>query len=402
MMLALKGWTSNQKHVVTASFLGWTLDAMDFFLLTFVFNDIARDFGTTRTKVTIAVMLTLAFRPVGAFIFGRLADRYGRRPILMLNIAVYSLFSFSTAFAQDLTTFLVIRSLFGIGMGGVWGIGSSLSMETIRPESRGFVSGVLQSGYSFGYLLAAVVFAIVYVHVGWRGMFMVAIIPSMLLIPYVWAKVPESPTFDRSAAGTHTTLAILRNHWKLALYAIITMMCFNFFSHGTQDFYPNFLQSKHMPPAVTGSIAIIYNIGAIIGCLIFASLSQHFGRRRTMITAALLSMPTIWLWAFSPAVPVLVLGAFLMNLFVQGCWSVIPAHLNELSPPGARSTFPGTVYQIGNLLASGNLTIQALIADSYGYGLALGSVALFAALAIIAMLSLGPEAHNIEMRRAPY
>jgi len=373
---------------------------MYFFLLTFVFNDIARDFDTTRTKVTIAVMLTLAFRPVGAFVFGRLADRYGRRPILMLNIAVYSLFSFSTAFAPNLTTFLIIRSLFGIGMGGVWGIGSSLSMETIRPEARGFVSGILQSGYSFGYLLAAVVFAVVYVHLGWRGMFMVAIIPSMLLIPYVWAKVPESPVFDKSAARTHTTLSIMREHWKLALYAMITMMCFNFFSHGTQDFYPNFLQSRNMPPAVTGSIAIIYNIGAIIGCLIFASLSQHFGRRRTILSAALLSIPTIWLWAFSPSIPMLVLGAFLMNLFVQGCWSVIPAHLNELSPRSARSTFPGTVYQVGNLLASGNLTIQALIADSYGYQIALGSVALFAALAITAMLSFGPEAHNVEMRGA--
>jgi SHS family lactate transporter-like MFS transporter len=178
------------------------------------------------------------------------------------------------------------------------------------------------------------------------------------------------------------------------------MMCFNYFSHGTQDFYPNFLQSRQMPPAVTGSIAIIYNIGAIIGCLIFASLSQHFGRRRTMITAALLAIPTIWLWAFSPTIPMLVLGAFLINLFVQGCWSVIPAYLNELSPPGARSTFPGTVYQVGNLLASANLTIQALIADAYGYGTALGSVAFLAAVAIVVMLSFGPEAHNVEMRGA--
>jgi SHS family lactate transporter-like MFS transporter len=398
MISAIQGWTSSQKHVVAASFLAWTLDAMDFFLLTFVFNDIARDFATSRTKVTIAVMLTLACRPVGAFIFGRLADHFGRRPILILNIAIYSLFSFSTAFTHELTTFLIVRALFGIGMGGIWGVGSSLSMETIKPESRGFVSGVLQSGYSFGYLLAAVIFAIFYIHVGWRGMFMVGIIPSLLLIPYVWAKVPESPIFARAAAPHRSTAAVLRQHWKLALYATVTMMFFNFFSHGTQDFYPNFLQSKHMSPTVTGSIAVIYNIGAVIGCLIFASFSQHFGRRRTMITAALLSISSIWLWAFSPTIPMLVLGAFFMNLFVQGCWSVIPAHLNELSPQGARATFPGTVYQLGNLLASGNLTIQALVADSYGYGVALGSVAFFAALAIIAMLAFGPEAHNAEMR----
>ena len=398
MISALRGWSPVQKHVVAASYLGWTLDAMDYFLLVFVLKDVAAEFGASLTVVTLATMLTLACRPIGAFLFGRLADRFGRRPILMINIAVYSLLSFSTAFVPNLTIFLIVRALFGVGMGGVWGIGSSLSMETIRPDSRGIVSGLLQSGYSTGYLLASVVFGVIYVHVGWRGIFMVGIIPALLLIPYVYATVPESPVFDKAIAHKNSTIAVLREHWKLALYAIILMACFNFFSHGTQDFYPTFLQKQHhLAPGQVGKIAIYYNIAAVLGCLLFGTLSQRFGRRRMMITSALLAIPTIYLWAFSPTIGMLTLGAMLINFFVQGCWSVIPAHLNELSPKGARGTFPGTVYQFGNLLASSNLTIQALIAAQYGYGLALASVALFAAIAILLMLFIGPEAHNVDM-----
>jgi SHS family lactate transporter-like MFS transporter len=398
---ALKGWTSSQKHVVTASYLGWTLDALDFFLLVFVLKDIAAEFHTDIRAISLAVTLTLAVRPLGAFLFGRLADTYGRRPILMINIAVYSLLSFSTAFVPNLAVFLLVRTAFGIGMGGVWGIGSSLAMETIRPESRGIVSGLLQSGYSTGYLLASIVFGLLYVHVGWRGMFMAGILPAMLLIPYVYAKVPESPAFDRSPKHRSSTFAILRQHWKLTLYAIILMTAMNFFSHGTQDFYPTFLQQQHkLPPPVVSGIAIIYNIGAVLGCLLFGSLSQRFGRRRMMIAAALLALSTVWLWAYSPTLGLLTLGAFLINLFVQGCWSIIPAHLNELSPAEARGTFPGTVYQLGNLLASSNLTLQALIVEKYAnYSLALASVAIAAGLAIAFLVRVGPEAHNVEMHQ---
>ena len=398
---ALKGWTSVQKHVVAASYLAWTMDAFDFFLLVFVIKDIAAEFNTGIPAITMAVTLTLAFRPIGAFLFGRLADHFGRRPILMINIAVYSLLSFSTAFVPNLAVFLVVRALFGIGMGGIWGIGASLSMETIRPESRGVVSGLLQSGYSMGYLLASVVFGLVYVHVGWRGMFMVGIIPAMMLIPYVFAKVQESPAFEGRHVKKASTFQVLRKHWKLTLYAIVMMSIFNFFSHGSQDFYPTFLQKQHgLDPAAVGTIAIIYNIGAVLGCLLFGTLSQKFGRRRMMITAALLAIPTIWLWAYSPGVALLTLGAFMINFFVQGCWSVIPAHLNELSPAEARGTFPGTVYQLGNLVASSNLTIQALIVEKSGdYGFALAAVVFGAAVGITLALVFGPEAHNVEMRK---
>ena len=401
---ALQGWTPRQKHVVTASYLGWALDALDFFLLVFVLKDVAAEFHTDIRTVSIAVTLTLAARPFGAFLFGRLADSYGRRPILMLNIAVYSLLSFSTAFVPDLATFLVVRTAFGIGMGGVWGIGSSLAMETIRPESRGVVSGLLQSGYSSGYLLASVVFGLLYVHVGWRGMFMTGILPALLLIPYVYAKVPESPAFDSASSLSKPSIfSILRRHWKLTTYAIILMTAMNFFSHGTQDFYPTFLQLQHkLSPGVVGGIAILYNIGGVLGCLLFGSLSQRFGRRRTMIAAALLALASVWLWAYSPTLGLLASGAFLINLFVQGCWSIIPAHLNELSPAEARGTFPGTVYQLGNLVASYNLTLQAWVAARYdSYGLALAAVAIAAALSISALLYVGPEAHSVDMRMTP-
>lgn len=398
MFDALRGWTSAQKHVVSAAFLGWTLDALDFFLLVFVIKDIAAEFNTGIPAITVAVTLTLAMRPLGAFIFGRLADHYGRRPILMINIGVYSSLSFATAFVDSLPVFLMVRAAFGVGMGGVWGIGSSLSMETIKPEARGIVSGLLQSGYSAGYLLASIVFGLVYPLVGWRGMFMVGIIPAILLIPYVYATVPESPSFHLKKASA-STFEILRSHWKLALYAIILMTAFNFFSHGTQDLYPTFLQRQHgLQPRSVGQIAVIYNIGAILGCLLFGALSQRYGRRRMMITAALLAIPTIWLWAYGANLMVLTIGAFLINFFVQGCWSIIPAHLNELSPGAARGTFPGTVYQLGNLVASSNLTIQALIAeDMHNYGLALAVVAFGAALAITALLAVGPEAKDAKM-----
>jgi SHS family lactate transporter-like MFS transporter len=399
---ALKGWTSSQRHAVAASYLGWTLDALDFFLVVFLLKDIAAEFHTDIRSISIAVTLTLAARPVGAFLFGRLADRYGRRPILILNIAVYSLLSFSTAFTSNLWVFLLVRTLFGIGMGGVWGIGSSLSMETIRPESRGIVSGLLQSGYPTGYLLASVVFGLLYVHVGWRGMFMVGLLPAMMLIPYVYAKVPESPAFERSAVVRSSTFSILRQNWKLTLYAVILMTAMNFLSHGTQDFYPTFLQDQHkLPPAAVSGIAIIYNVGAVLGSFGFGSLSQKFGRRRMMMVAALLVLCTVWLWAYSPTLTLLTLGAFLINLFVQGCWSIIPVHLNELSPTGARGTFPGTVYQLGNLVASSNLTLQAAIVLTYGsYSLALASVAVCASIAIALLVYFGPEAHNVELRGA--
>jgi MFS transporter, SHS family, lactate transporter len=403
---ALKGWTSAQKHVVVASWLGWTLDAFDFFLMVFVIKDVAHAFGATKTDIAWATTLTLALRPIGAFVFGRLADRFGRRRVLMADVALYSLLGFATAFSPNLITFLIIRALFGIAMGGEWGIGASLTMESIRPESRGIVSGLLQSGYPMGYLLASIVYRNFYEPLGaltglapWRSLFLVGIVPALLIL-YIRRTVPESPGWSTDHARTGTVLNVLKRHWQLALYAIALMTAFNFFSHGTQDAYPTFLQVQHhFDVHTTGNIAIVYNIGAILGGWTFGFYSQTIGRRRAIIVAALLAIPVTYLWAFSETATMLAVGAFLMQFFVQGAWGVIPAHLNELSPPDARGTFPGTVYQLGNFIASYNLPLQTAIAAHMqeNYSIALASVAIAAAVAIAAFTVFGREARDMDM-----
>src|ERR1700692_5097021 len=295
---ALSGWTSEQRHVVAATFLGWTLDAFDFFLLVFVLKDIAQEFDTHIEDVTFAILLTLAMRPIGAYIFGRAADRFGRRPTLMVNILLYAFIEFASGFAPSLTVLLVLRAIFGIAMGGEWGVGASLTMESIPPHARGFVSGLLQSGYPTGYFLASIVYGLLFQYIGWRGMFMVGVIPALLVF-YIRRNVPESPGWIRTNERSNT-LAILKSHWRLGIYAVLLMTAFNFFSHGTGDLYPTFLQVQHgLTPHVVGVIAIVYNIGAIIGGITLGSLSERFGRRRMIVIAALLSLLVLPLWGFA-------------------------------------------------------------------------------------------------------
>jgi SHS family lactate transporter-like MFS transporter len=399
LLNALRGWTPAQKSVVTASYLGWSLDAFDYFLLVFVIPDVASEFGVGRTQVTVATMLTLACRPLGAFIFGRLADRFGRRPILMLDVGLYSMLGLATAFAPNLWVFLLIRALFGVAMGGEWGIGASLTMETVKPESRGVVSGLLQSGYPTGYLLASIVYATLFNTIGWRGMFVVGALPALLVL-YIRRNVPESPAWSATRARTGTIFKVLREHWRTALYSILLMTAFNFFSHGSQDIYPTFLKVQHHFNAhETGTIAIIYNIGAILGGWIFGTWSQTLGRRRTIMMAATLSLPVAYLWAYSTTIGALAIGAFLMQVCVQGAWGVIPAHLNELAPADARATFPGTVYQLGNLIASSNLPLQNWIAEQNGdnYSFSLVTVAVAAAIAIALLAAVGREAREARL-----
>jgi len=393
----LEGWTSEQKHVVAATFLGWALDAFDFFLMVFVLTDIAKEFGTDITAVTVAILLTLAMRPIGAYLFGRAADRWGRRPTLMIDVLLYSAVEFATAFSPNLTVLLVLRAVFGIAMGGEWGVGASLTMESIPPQARGFVSGLLQSGYPAGYFLASVVYGVLFQYIGWRGMFMIGVLPALLVF-YIRRSVPESPSW-RPAAAEGGTIAILRSHWRIGIYAVLLMTAFNFFSHGTQDLYPTFLQVQHgMSAHEVGLIAVIYNIGAIIGGVAFGSLSERFGRRRTIILAAVLSLFVLPLWAFSTTLVWLAIGAFFMQVMVQGAWGVVPVHLNELSPDDARGTFPGFTYQVGNLIASVNATLQAAIAVHYGndYGFALALVAGTVAVAIAILAAVGIEAKGVK------
>jgi SHS family lactate transporter-like MFS transporter len=316
---------------------------------------------------------------------------------------LYSVLEFASGFAPSLTVLIILRALYGVAMGGEWGVGASLTMETIPPHARGFVSGLLQSGYPTGYFMASIVYGVLFPYIGWRGMFMVGVIPALLVL-YIRRNVPESPSWSKEVAAERGgTLEVLKSHWRLGIYAVVLMTAFNFFSHGTQDLYPTFLQVQHQfTPHVVSIIAVIYNIGAIVGGILFGTLSERFGRRRCIIISALLTLPVIPLWAFSDSPVMLAVGAFLMQFTVQGAWGVVPVHLNELSPDNARATFPGFVYQLGNLLASVNATLQAGIATYFGgnYGLALAIVAGTVAIVIAVLTAVGTEAKGVAFSKA--
>ena len=395
-------WTREQRNITIAAYLGWTLDAFDFFLMVFILKDIAAEFTTTIPSVAFAITITLAMRPIGALIFGRLADKYGRRPTMMINVALYSLLELLSGFAPNLVTLIVLRALFGITMGGEWGVGSALTMETVPPRSRGIVSGLLQAGYPSGYLLASVVFGLFYQTIGWRGMFFVGVIPALLVL-YIRSHVKESPAWTamtKAKTKRPGLIATLKHNWKLALYSIVLMTAFNFFSHGTQDLYPTFLREQHhFDPHTVSLITIVLNIGAILGGLGFGALSEKIGRRRAICIGALLALPVIPLWAFSVTPMALAAGAFLMQIAVQGAWGVIPVHLNEISPDEIRATFPGLVYQLGNLLASVNATLQAEVAVRNGnnYGIAMAWVAGTVAVIIAGMILFSRERRGVDL-----
>jgi SHS family lactate transporter-like MFS transporter len=394
-----KTFTRQQRNAFVASFLGWTLDAFDFFLMVFVLRAVAAEFHTDVKAVSLALTLTLAVRPLGALVFGMLADRFGRRPVLMVDILLFSILELASAFAPSLLTLLVLRAAFGFAMGGEWGLGASLTMETIPAKARGPASGILQVGYPCGYLLASLVYGLLFDTIGWRGMFAVGVLPALLVL-FIRRHVEESPAWHRMRRQPRRSLAsLLRGHGLLFLYVVLLMTPFNFFSHGTQDLYPTFLQAqRNLPTHTVSTIVVIANIGAIIGGIVFGTLSQRIGRRRAIVIAALLALPIIPLWAFSTSLVLLGLGAFLIQISVQGVWGVIPVHLNELSPDEVRGTFPGFAYQLGNLLASANATLQAGFAANHGgnYGLALAVVAAGAAVAIALLTFVGPEAHSVE------
>jgi MFS transporter, SHS family, lactate transporter len=383
-------WTKDQRSTAVASYLGWTLDAFDFFVMVFVLKDIAAAFHTDIKSVAFALTCTLAMRPVGALLFGRLADRFGRKPILMINVICFSILGLATAFVPNLTTFFIVRALFGIAMGGEWGVGSALTMESVPARSRGFVSGLLQSGYPTGYLMAALLYGLTYSYLGWRGMFAFTAAPALLVL-FIRRNVPESPVWSHQhSAKRASILGWMVRNWKQTVYFVLLMTAFNFFAHGTQDLYPTFLQTEHLfDHATVSTIAVVYNIGAIIGGLLFGTISERIGRRRAIILASLIALPVIPLWAFGSTPLVLAVGAFLMQISVQGAWGVMPAHLNEISPEGVRATFPGLVYQLGNLLAASNATLQLSLAQRTDWNLAIAMAAVVGVVAVVISVMIG-------------
>ncbi len=388
-----------QRHTVAATFLGWTLDAFDYFLLVMVLPAVAHTFAVPVKEVALALLLTLAFRPLGALVFGRLADRYGRQRVLMLDVALYSVLGLACAFAPSLGVLLVLRSLFGIAMGGEWGTGASLAMESVPAHSRGIVSGILQSGYPCGYLLCAIAYGLLFNHIGWRGMFALGVLPALLVL-YLRKSVPESPVFEaRRRAGVRRGVReAMRGHWRLFAYLIVMMAVFNAFSHGSQDIYPTFLTvQRHLDTHLTSLLTVILNLGALVGGLSFGAWSERIGRRRAMAIACVLALPAIPLWSYGGSIALLAIGAFWVQIAVQGAWGVVPGYLNELSPDDVRGTLPGFAYQLGNLIAAGTAYALAWIAATRHGDYAFAQAVWIAIVAVLlALLTwFGPEARGV-------
>jgi SHS family lactate transporter-like MFS transporter len=402
-----RGLTPAQRHTFLAAFLGWTMDSLDFFLLIFCVKAIAGEFHTQPSAVLGAVFMTQAFRPVGALLFGMLADRYGRRPVLMINILGFSVIELACAFAPSLTVLLVLRALFGIAMGGEWGVGAALTFETLPKEGRGTFSGILQEGYAMGSILASAAFAFLFHWIGWRGLFMVGAAPALLVF-YVQAQVAESPVWLEGARNREARAAgsmapalphNLMDFLPTFLFLILLMTAFMSFSHGTQDVYPTFLSVQAgLSPQTVGLIGILYGFGSIGGGFVFGLLSERWGRKRAIITAALLTIPVIPLYAYGHSAITLGVGAVLMQFMVQGAWGVVPAYLTELSPAPVRATAPGLAYQLGGLVTSWNGKGQALVAEHFGsYSGVLAITVIVVALVLAGLASLGREAKGQEM-----
>jgi SHS family lactate transporter-like MFS transporter len=386
---------SDQWHAVTASFLGWTLDAFDFFVLVFLFDTLSAQFHVSKEKIIFTTFATLAMRPVGAVVFGLLADRYGRRKPLMANVVFFSLIELFCGFAPNYTVFLILRTIYGIGMGGEWGVGASLAMESAPGKWRGILSGIVQSGYSIGYLLAAVAARVILPlspEWGWRAMFWVGGIPALLAF-YIRFKVRESEAWKQHRAPTLGAIVkTASGHWKIFCYLVLLMTLMMFLSHGTQDLYPDFLKSaKGFAPAIVSYMAILYNIGAVLGAVAFGHLSERLGRRRSMIAALVLSLAMIPAWAFGGSLAMLALGAFMMQVGVQGTWGIIPAHLNELAPDAVRGLMPGFAYQLGILFAAPTNTLEYALRDHLGYSWALAAFEITNIALLITVVALGSE-----------
>lgn len=379
-----------------AGFLGWTLDAFDFFLVVVCLTAIGKEFHQTDKAVALSLTLTLAFRPVGAFIFGLLADRYGRRLPLMIDLIFYSIVEVATGFAPNFTTFLILRALFGIGMGGEWGVGASLAMEKVPPKWRGLLSGFLQQGYALGNLLATMCLLFLFNRWGWRPLFFLGGIPALLAL-FVRFRVKESEVWRKSREESWSGLGkSILGHWKLFLYLVLLMSGMNFASHGTQDMYPTFLQRFwHLDVNQRSLVLIISMVGAITGGVLIGLISDRLGRRKAIAGSLLLGIFAVPLWAYSPRIGLLFAGAFLMQFFVQGAWGVIPAHLSELSPNEVRGFLPGFAYQCGVLIASSVGYLEAAFAERMSYATAMAATAMVILILTAIIAGVGREKRGL-------
>jgi SHS family lactate transporter-like MFS transporter len=396
---------ANQRNAVLASFLGWTLDAFDFFVLTFVLDDVARSFGKARPDIALALTLALSTRPIGAVIFGLMADRWGRRLPLMINVVMYATLSVLSGLAPSYGIFIFWRLLFGVAMGGEWGIGASLALESVSPKWRGFFSGLLQQGYAVGNILAALTFRLAYPHFaaswgsnGWRALFFIGGLPALLSI-FIRAKVKEPEAWHEHRTDWTTYRRGLFQYWPRFLYLVLFMTMLSFMSHGTQDMYPTLLKSIGFTPQRVADMTVLSGIGAVLGGLVFGHYSDRSGRRRAMIIGAICCLLVIPFWINGTSIVTIVVGVFLMQFFVQGAWGVVPAHINELSPGQYRGFFPGFAYQLGILCAAGIPYVEAVLGERFTYTQAMGGMmAVVFTLAAVVMY-LGPEARGVSFRK---
>jgi SHS family lactate transporter-like MFS transporter len=383
---------------VIAGFSGWLLDAFDFFRVTFCLTAMAHEFHKTDAEIALIITMTMAFRPVGGFVFGLLADRYGRRIPLMINTGVFAISDILTGLAPNYTSLLIVRALFGIVMGGCWGVSASMAMEGAPRHLRGLLSGLLQEGYAAGNVLAAIAYFFLIGPLGWRPLFYLGSVPAIALVLYIKFRVKESEVWKREFRSRQPWPEQRReilSHWKLFLYLLAFMTMMLFASHGTQDMYPTFLQRQwHFGPSQRATITAISGIGAIIGGLVFGRLSDLWGRRKAIITAFVLAALVIPLWAYAPNTILLVVGAFLMQFMVQGAWGVIPAHLSELSPGSVRALLPGFAYQSAGIIASSVVYIEAVYAQKTSYATAMALTAISVFVLASVMAAVGRERHG--------
>jgi SHS family lactate transporter-like MFS transporter len=390
-----------QRNAVIAGFLGWTLDAFDFFILVMVLPAVAADFHRSIPAIALTLTASLATRPVGALIFGIMADRWGRRLPLMIDVIFYSIIEVLSGLAPSYAVFFALRLLYGIGMGGEWGVGASLTMESVPPRWRGLLSGLLQEGYAIGYLLAAVVYFTVFPHWGWRVMFFIGGAPALLSL-FIRARVKETEAWRQSRTDWRSYGRAVVTNWKRFLYIVLLMSFMNLISHGTQDLYPTYLKiERHFDVHLVGIITIVSMVGALLGGLVFGGLSDRWGRRRSMVTAVILAALLIPLWIMMPTVALIMAGAFMMQFMVQGAWGVIPAHINELSPGQLRGFFPGFAYQLGVLSASGIAYVESRVAQTASYEVSMGIAMVVALVGGALVIALGPEARGHSFVKAP-
>lgn len=383
---------SHHRSALIAGYLGWTLDAFDFFLVVSCLTAIGREFHKTDAEMALTLTVTLAFRPVGAFLFGLLADRYGRRLPLMIDLIFYSIVEVLSGLAPNYTTFLLLRALFGIGMGGEWGVGASLAMEKAPPRLRGLLSGFLQQGYAMGFLLASVANIFLFHRFGWRPLFFLGGLPALLAI-FVRMHVKESEVWEKTRHESWGQLGrAIASHWKIFLYMVVLMTAMNLASHGTQDLYPTFLERQWGFTVERKNLFSAFSmVGAILGGTLCGLVSDRIGRRKMMIIALLGAVAAIPLWAFAPTLGLLFAGGFVMQALVQGAWGVIPAHLAELSPDSVRGFLPGFGYQMGVLFSSIVPRVEADIAHRTSYATAMSATAVTVFLLAAIATAFGPE-----------